>query len=165
MTLTSVLPQSTGRLVADCAAVLHALYPASSGVKMPALVLVGHSMGGAIAARAAAPPPTGSFARGAVAGCCVVDVVEGTALAALPSMAAVLQGRPARFKSRDAAVRWTVNSGMVRNLESARISVPPQLRPVSQDPNDGFAWRTDLQATEPYWKGNPARGSVGGIVS
>jgi pimeloyl-ACP methyl ester carboxylesterase len=45
---------------------------------------VGHSMGGAIATRAAALPPD----RGVpgLAGLAVVDVVEGTAMAALPRM-------------------------------------------------------------------------------
>jgi protein phosphatase methylesterase 1 len=133
----------------------------------PRLILVGHSMGGAIAARAAALP----FDEGipGLAGLVVVDVVEGTAVAALPRMAAMVAShgsRPARFPSLRHAVQWAVRAGggSTRNLESARVSFPSQLVPVpatsdggggEQDGDDGggYRWRTDLAATQPHWSG------------
>ena len=43
----------------------------------------------------------------------------------------------------------------MRNVDSARVSVPGQLR--KQEPEEGgdgaYHWRTDLAPTEPYWKG------------
>jgi len=84
-------------------------------------VLVGHSMGGAVATLAG----EGGFPG--LAGLVVVDVVEGTALEALASMHTVLQGRPRMFASVEQAVEWCVRSGQVRNHESARVSMPGQV--------------------------------------
>lgn len=39
---------------------------------------------------------------------------------------------------------------MLKNIESAKISIPSQL--IEKD--DKYVWRTNLPATEPYWKGN-----------
>jgi len=87
------------------------------------LVLVGHSMGGALAARLASGDP----GLPGLAGLVVVDVVEGTALDALASMHTVLQARPRQFAGLGQAVEWAVRSGQVRNAESARVSMPGQL--------------------------------------
>jgi len=108
------------------------------------IIIVGHSMGGAIAARAAA---TQKINR--LVGLVVVDVVEGTALAALSSMHSILEKRPQSFNSLEAAVEWSVSSGTLKNLDSARLSIPSQLLE-----NEGkWVWKTNLQATEKYWKG------------
>lgn len=58
-------------------------------------------MGGAIAVRAAA---TGRVPD--LAGLVVIDVVEGTALAALKYMQDVLARRPKRFATLQEAVDW-----------------------------------------------------------
>mgnify|MGYP006143306335 CR=1 FL=1 len=110
------------------------------------LMLVGHSMGGAIAARAGA--------SGRISGLCgvgVVDVVEGTALAALQHMHGVLARRPQSFASCDEAVGWSVHSGSVRSTLSANLSVPSQL--VQRPGSPAWRWRTDLAATEKHWRG------------
>lgn len=57
----------------------------------------------------------------------VVDVVEGTAMAALSNMQMVLSKRPTSFPSIEAAVMWGVSSGNIRNLDSARVSLPSQV--------------------------------------
>lgn len=44
-------------------------------------------------------------------GLAVIDVVEGTARAALPHMAAVLAARPSAFPSLRAALDWAKRSG------------------------------------------------------
>jgi protein phosphatase methylesterase 1 len=36
----------------------------------------------------------------------IIDVVEGTALEALPFMTNILENRPKIFKSQDAAIQW-----------------------------------------------------------
>ena len=47
----------------------------------------------------------------ALEGLAVIDVVEGTARAALPHMAAVLAARPPAFPSLRAALDWAKSSG------------------------------------------------------
>ena len=74
-------------------------------------------------------------------------------MAALQHMHRVLAQRPARFGSVADAVEWSVRSGMVRNVRSARISVPPQLKPLSGAHADMFGWKTDLAASEVHWRG------------
>nr|CAG4651052.1 EOG090X07NZ [Simocephalus serrulatus]SVE94290.1 EOG090X07NZ [Simocephalus serrulatus] len=92
------------------------------GQEPPPIVLVGHSMGGAIAVHAAATEqlPT-------IAGLIVIDVVEGTAMEALASMQSFLRSRPKQFQSLEQAIEWSVRSGQIRNGESARVSMPGQL--------------------------------------
>jgi protein phosphatase methylesterase 1 len=102
----------------DIGAVIRAVY----GDEPPPIVLVGHSMGGAIAVHTAATEqiPT-------LAGLIVIDVVEGTAMEALASMQSFLRSRPRNFSSLETAIEWSVRSGQIRNAESARVSVPGQL--------------------------------------
>lgn len=92
----------------------------------PPTILVGHSMGGAIAVHASHRQlvPT-------VVGLVVIDVVEGTAMDALQSMQSFLRGRPTRFNSVPAAIEWCVRTGQVRNLDSVKVSMPGQIKNVS----------------------------------
>ncbi|XP_060576401.1 protein phosphatase methylesterase 1-like [Ruditapes philippinarum] len=95
------------------------------GENAPPVILIGHSMGGAIAVH------TG--VRGLIpslAGLVVIDVVEGTALEALSSMQNFLRGRPKVFKSLEQAIEWCVRSGQVRNVDSARVSMVGQVKRV-----------------------------------
>ncbi|CAG9793397.1 unnamed protein product [Diatraea saccharalis] len=110
---------SAETLVKDVEQVLQKLY----GDEMPPLILVGHSMGGAIAVRASHL----SALQGYVQGLVVIDVVEGTAMDALASMQSFLRGRPTHFKSIRHAIEWCVRSGQVRNVASARVSMPSQI--------------------------------------
>ena len=68
---------------------------------VPPIVLMGHSMGGAVAVRAAAEGFVPSLA-----GLAVIDVVEGTAMDALASMQSFLRGRPKNFRSLEQAIEW-----------------------------------------------------------
>ncbi|XP_063832750.1 protein phosphatase methylesterase 1 [Ostrinia nubilalis] len=110
---------SAETLVKDVEQVLQKLF----GDEMPPLILVGHSMGGAIAVRAAHLPSLQHYVQGLV----VIDVVEGTAMEALASMQSFLRGRPTHFKSIRHAIEWCVRSGQVRNVSSARVSMPSQI--------------------------------------
>jgi len=69
-------------------------------VKGRTCVIIGHSMGGAIGVHLAKNVPA--------SGLVVVDVVEGTALEALPAMEALLRGRPEQFKNKKHAIEWAV---------------------------------------------------------
>lgn len=65
----------------------------------PPVILIGHSMGGAVAVETARILP-------GVVALCVIDVVEGTALESLSSMQSVLRNRPSGFKSIESAIQW-----------------------------------------------------------
>ncbi len=71
------------------------------GTDPPPIVLVGHSMGGAIAVHAAATEQLPM-----IAGLIVIDVVEGTAMEALASMQSFLRSRPKHFQSLEQAIEW-----------------------------------------------------------
>lgn len=132
--------------VADAAAVIRALF-ASRGKDVPDLVICGHSMGGAIAIRLSASGTLGSSVKGLV----VIDVVEGTAMAALPYMRNWVQRRAQSFDSVEKGVRYVIKAGHVRNAASARLSVPRQL--VYKENCRRWVWRTDLEKTSTFWHG------------
>lgn len=44
---------------------------------------------------------------------------------------------------------FSVSNGMLKKIESAKVSIPPQL--LLKDGE--YVWRTDLEKTEQYWKG------------
>lgn len=81
----------------DVAKVLSLMYPESTAP----IMIVGHSMGGAICVHIAHLDliPT-------LIGCVVIDVVEGTAMEALASMQSFLRSRPTHFKSIENAIEW-----------------------------------------------------------
>ncbi|CAH1159838.1 unnamed protein product [Phaedon cochleariae] len=88
--------------------------------KKDPIILVGHSMGGAVAVE------TANSLESAI-GLCVIDVVEGTALDALSSMQSILRGRPSHFKSIPHAIQWCYKGGQTHNLEAAKVSMPGQV--------------------------------------
>lgn len=70
--------------------------------KMPSIVLMGHSLGGAIAVNVAAT----AEADLPIIGLVVIDVVEGSAMESLASMQSFLRSRPKSFKSLKDAISW-----------------------------------------------------------
>lgn len=113
--------------------------------ELPRLLLVGHSLGGAVVTHAAKIGKLGSKVIGYV----VLDVVEGSAMDALKSMQAYLSARPSSFSSMEQAIEWHVRSRTLRNWESARASVPSLF---VQTGSGRWVWRTDLSTTEAYWR-------------
>ncbi|KAG6797093.1 protein phosphatase methylesterase 1 [Apis mellifera caucasica] len=108
---------SADTLAKDVAAIVNAT------TKNNPVILVGHSMGGAVAVRAASLITN-------LCGLGVIDVVEGTAMDALASMQSFLRSRPSSFSSISQAVEWCVRSGQIRNIQSAKVSVPGQIRNI-----------------------------------
>lgn len=111
---------SASTMATDIANVLAKIYEDS--VRVPYMLLMGHSMGGAIAVHVAHMRliPT-------LLGIVVIDVVEGTAMESLQSMQSFLRSRPNFFKSITNAIEWCVRSGQIRNIESAKVSMPGQI--------------------------------------
>lgn len=119
------------------------LLPRDAGV-----VLVGHSMGAAIACHAVQVWPCDVLK---LQGLVMMDFVEGTALASLPAMADVVAAMPMQFTSRDSAVEWALTSTMLRLRASAVLSIPPALRDLPA----GVEWaaRAFMTESEPHWRG------------
>ncbi|MCJ1360682.1 MAG: Protein phosphatase methylesterase 1 [Icmadophila ericetorum] len=131
---------------------------------LPPLLLVGHSLGGAVVTEAAMSGALGN----AVLGYAVLDVVEGSAIDALQSMQSYLSTRPRSFPSLFSGIEWHIRSRTIRNSTSSRVSVPSLLRqaPSLDSPNQEpsvssssesptsqiWTWRTDLAATQPFWE-------------
>jgi len=119
------------------------------GESSPQTVLLGHSLGGSIAIKAANLGKERGLTS--LTGLIVIDVVEGTALASLPYMQSVIAKRPASFKSVEAIVEWSFSTGMTKNFEAARVSTPSQFR--FDEATESYVWITDLKKTEPFWEG------------
>lgn len=114
-------------------------------VELPTVVLIGHSLGGAVVTHTANTLLLGSK----LLGYAVLDVVEGSAMEALKHMQTYLASRPKAFPSLPAAVEWHIRSRTLRNPQSARASVPSLLL---QSGDGRWVWRTELGSTEAYWE-------------
>ncbi|XP_029695020.1 protein phosphatase methylesterase 1-like isoform X2 [Takifugu rubripes] len=66
----------------------------------------------------------------------VIQACYGSAMEALHSIQNFLKGRPKSFKSMDHAIEWSVKSGQIRNLESARVSVVGQIKRCEMNQGD-----------------------------
>jgi pimeloyl-ACP methyl ester carboxylesterase len=122
------------------------------------LIVVGHSMGGSIATKSVAEILKNrekfKSLYDKIQGLIVIDVVEGTAMEALPYMENIVQTRKNRFKSIEDGIEYMVKSGTIKNLESARISVPPLLKEQkTKDGNTFYVWKTNLLASQKFWTG------------
>lgn len=102
----------------DVGSIMSKLFPETA----PPIMLVGHSMGGAICVHIASLELIPSLI-----GCVVIDVVEGTAMEALASMQSFLRSRPQTFRSIPHAIEWCIRSGQIRNTASAKVSMPGQI--------------------------------------
>jgi len=140
-----VVDYSLPTLTADALSMITLTQAKMGWPSLPPTVLVGHSLGGAVATQLAADYALGN----ALIGFCVIDVVEGSAIEALQHMKTYLSTRPTLFRSEDEAIQWHIRSRTIRSAASAHASVPSLLVPL---PGGRFGWKTDLNATAPWWE-------------
>ncbi|EPS40960.1 hypothetical protein H072_5160 [Dactylellina haptotyla CBS 200.50] len=131
---------------------------------LPHIVIVGHSLGGAVVTDVAKRGLLGDK----LLAYAVLDVVEGSAMDALQSMQSYLMTRPVGFSTLNQGIEWHVRSRTIRNGRSARVSVPALLYDYNSGGGGGvgsdtaaaagangrpWQWRTDLGRTQPFWEG------------
>lgn len=75
----------------------------------------------------------------------MIDVVEGTAIEALPFMNQIISDRPKHFDSLHAGIKWCYNSCTIRKLESARVSFPGQLMEIEKNGHKYWTWKVNLK--------------------
>ncbi|KAH8094546.1 Alpha/Beta hydrolase protein [Cristinia sonorae] len=135
-------------LTNDLLNLLSTIFP--DPISAPTFLLVGHSLGGSVCVRAC---PLLQERKYRTTGVAVLDVVEEFTLEALPMMQSLLDARPEGFDSVEEAVEWHVKTNAIRNVDSARVSIPSVVvqnpRPTTRAP--AYLWRTPLRSTAPYW--------------
>lgn len=144
------LDMSLSTLGSDLYSVIMMTKARMSWPELPPILLVGHSVGGAVVTDLARTGRLGA----ALLGYAVLDVVEGSAIDALQSMQTYLSTRPTGFPTLQSGIDWHVRSRTIRNAVSARTSVPGLLvrDEAAGDPARPWRWRTDLAATQPFWE-------------
>jgi pimeloyl-ACP methyl ester carboxylesterase len=122
-------------------------------------ILIGHSLSGALAAKLAYKQQQQQLLSSSttslnIVGVVVIDLVQSTAIDSMSHIVEYLKNRPTSFTSVNQAIEWSVTNGqMIGNIESARISIPPQLKAIQDDNGKTirYEWVTDLLASKPYW--------------
>ncbi|KAI1328274.1 protein phosphatase methylesterase 1 [Xylariaceae sp. FL0255] len=143
------LDLSRETLTHDLISAIELTKKAMNWTELPSVILVGHSLGGAVATEVAHSGKLGT----ALLGYAVLDIVEGSAIDALQYMHTYLSTRPTGFSSLVDGIEWHTRSRTIRNSVSARTSVPSLLRRVDKDGDTRpWKWRTDLAATQPWWE-------------
>jgi len=102
MSRSKVLDLSLYTLTEDLLDVIKMTQKEMHWSELPGLVLIGHSLGGAVVTDVAVSGKLGN----AVLGYAVLDVVEGSAIDALQSMQSYLSTRPKTFPSITSAIEW-----------------------------------------------------------
>ena len=97
-----VLDMSLGILSGDLLNVIDLTRKEMNWSELPGLILIGHSLGGAVVTDVALSDRLGN----AVLGYAVLDVVEGSAIDALQSMQSYLSTRPKTFPSIMSGIEW-----------------------------------------------------------
>ena len=130
---------------------IHEKYPEEN------LILLGHSMGGSIATKTCCQilKEESKYKElyNKMQGLIVIDVVEGTAMDALPFMENIVHNRPDKFNSIQKGIEYMYKSGTIKNIESARISVPPLLKEEKNDKTGKifYKFKTNLLDSKPFW--------------
>ena len=119
------------------------------------IIVLGHSLGGAVAVKTCVNIFKTEFNQDLykkIQGLIVIDVIEGSALEALPYMKSVIENKQKEFNNINDAISYMAST-QIRNLDSCRISIPPLLKQVKNAKGKKvFTWKTDLFKTEKFWE-------------
>ncbi|EKX38665.1 hypothetical protein GUITHDRAFT_115212 [Guillardia theta CCMP2712] len=99
------------------------------------VVLVGHSLGGAIAVEIAQKELIHNLKA-----IVIIETSEGLVKDSMSRARQFLDRRPTRFGSVDEAVNWAIDSEIYKSREAAESSVPRML----VEDGDGWVWKTNL---------------------
>ena len=101
------------------------------------IIILGHSMGGSIAIKTMKKIEQSEDAdnvlKKVIKAIIIIDVVEGTAMEALPFMEQIVKNRPPEFDSLRSVIKYGVQSGQVKDRNSARVSMPAQVIETTDD--------------------------------
>ena len=118
------------------------------------IIILGHSLGGAVAVKTCVHIFRTEFNQdlyNKIQGIIVVDVIEGSAMEALPFMKSVIDKKQKEFTSINEAISYMAST-QIKNLQSCRISIPPLLKQIKNSKGKKvFTWKTDLFQTEQFW--------------
>lgn len=107
--------------------------------------LIGHSLGGAILTNYVM---NFDHSHLKIQGLAMIDIVEETAVRALLSTSRFIERRPKSFRSVSEAVQWHLNSQLLRNETSAKISVSDLLKRAD---SKKFVWKSDFGLMTGFW--------------
>ena len=162
---------SKDNLVNDIIDVLSVEYSKKNGYNVvPPIILVGHSLGGALAVHVSHKKSELKYYRNmmneskndtesisdkinvieSIYGICVIDVVEGTALNSLTFMRGIINKRQKEFNTIEEAIKYCVFNNIIKNIHSAKASVECMLK--YDNDKQCYIWRTDVLKTEKYWR-------------
>lgn len=116
------------------------------------MIVIGHSIGGAIAVKTLCKifSNKNDYEKlyDKIVGLIIIDVVEGSAMDALPVMMQIIANRKESFDSIEEAIKY-MSQTQIRNIQSLRMSLPPCLK---KDPQTNkYVWKTNLKETEKFW--------------
>lgn len=107
------------------------------------VVLVGHSLGGAVLTNYLVKNEDNQ-----VKGLAMIDIVEETAVHSLSAMTGYIDKLPSSFVTYDDAIQWHKKMGLLHNTFSAQISIPD----LFFDRNGKLYWKMNLRDTSPFWE-------------
>ena len=127
--------------------------------KGKSVLIVGHSLGGSIAARGLTQLLKNNQLLQddhiQLAGLILIEASEGLAIKHFPDMISFLDTRPKIFANQELGIQWAVEHNQVFNPQSARISIPTQLCPFQPSPSaaPAYTWLADPLSQRRHWQG------------
>lgn len=112
--------------------------------------LIGHSLGGSVLTNLVHNKMDLIERPEVIKGLVIIDIVEETAIKSLSSMQSYLNHLPREFNSIDDCVNWHLNSNLLNNKVSAKLTIPELLHKTE---SGKFKWVCDLRRTSKYWNG------------
>ena len=112
------------------------------------IIVLGHSLGGAVAVKTCVNIFKTEFNQDLykkIQGLIVIDVIEGSALEALPYMKSVIENKQKEFNNINDAISYMAST-QIRNLESCRISIPPLLKQVKKPKTNNITNNTNNES-------------------